>query len=168
MELMPYLTDLRSQLVAAAEPGGPEARDLADRLAAVLEATFRLAMLDALSAATAEITQELAPVSVELRLRGRDPEFVVIVPPERAVTERSVIEPPSAPTSGEDDAMTRINLRLGQDLKDRVEDAAKASGMSVNSWLVRAAAAALTERPPTGSPTWTSARGSDHYRGWAR
>jgi len=80
MELTPYLTDLRSQLAAAAEPGGPEARDLADRLAATLESTFRLAMLDALSAATAEITQELAPGSVEVRLRGRDPEFVVQLP----------------------------------------------------------------------------------------
>ena len=64
--------------------------------------------------------------------------------------------------------MTRINLRLGQDLKDRVDDAARAAGISVNAWLVRAAAAALTDRPPAGSPTWTTARGSDHYRGWAR
>jgi hypothetical protein len=168
MELTPYLTDLRSQLAAAAEPGGPEARDLADRLAATLESTFRLALLDALSAATAEITQELAPVSVELRLRGRDPEFVVVVPPEPTVVERTVPEAAGAPVTGEDDAMTRINLRLGQDLKDRVDDAARAAGMSVNSWLVRAAAAALADRPPAGSPTWTTARGSDHYRGWAR
>ena len=88
MDLAPYLADLRDQLAAAAEPGGPEARDLADRLTAPLESAFRLALLDALSAATAEITQELAPVSVELRLRGRDPEFVVVVPLEPAVAER--------------------------------------------------------------------------------
>mgnify|MGYP000352471429 CR=1 FL=1 len=35
----------------------------------------------------AEITQELAPGSVELRLRGRDPEFVVVVPAPPAVAE---------------------------------------------------------------------------------
>ena len=168
MEITPYLTDLRSQLAAAAEPGGPEARDLADRLAAALESTFRLAMLDALSAATAEITQELAPVSVELRLRGRDPEFVVVVPAEPAVVARPVADVVTAAAGGDDDAMTRINLRLGQDLKDRVKDAAKASGTSVNAWLVRAAIAALADRPPAGSPTWTTARGSDHYRGWVR
>ncbi len=168
MELTPYLTELRTQLAAAAEPGGPEARDLADRLAATLESTFRLALLDALSAATAEITQELAPVSVELRLRGRDPEFVVVVPPEPAGVGRAAAEAPSASASGDDDAMTRINLRLGQDLKDRVEDAARATGMSVNAWLVRAATSTLADRPPAGSPTWTTARGSDHYRGWAR
>jgi hypothetical protein len=166
MELTPYLTELRSQLAAAAEPGGPEARDLADRLAGTLESTFRLALLDALSAATAEITQELAPTSVELRLRGRDPEFVVVVPAEPVAIERPAVEVPS--TAADDDAMTRINLRLGQDLKDRVEEAARASGMSVNAWLVRAAASAVAERPPAGSPTWTTARGSDHYRGWAR
>ena len=168
MDLSPYLSDLRNQLAAAAEPGGPEARDLADRLTAPMESAFRLALLDALSVATAEITQELAPVSVELRLRGRDPEFVVVVPREPTIAERPVPEVPSAPTSGDDDAMTRINLRLGQDLKDRVDDAARAAGMSVNSWLVRAATAALADRPPAGSPTWTTARGSDHYRGWAR
>ena len=168
MELTPYLTDLRNQLAAAAEPGGPEARDLAERLGATLESTFRLALLDALSVATAEITQELAPVSVELRLRGRDPEFVVVVPPAPSVVERVAPESLSAPVTGDDDAMTRINLRLGQDLKDRVEDAARAAGMSVNSWLVRAAASAVADRPAAGSPTWTSARGSSHYRGWAR
>jgi len=166
MELTPYLTELRSQLAAAAEPGGPEARDLADRLAGTLESTFRLALLDALSAATAEITQELAPTSVELRLRGRDPEFVVVVP--AAVVEHPAPEVASTPATGDDDAMTRINLRLGQDLKDRVEEAARAAGMSLNSWLVRAAGSALADRSPAGLPAWTTARGSDHYRGWAR
>jgi hypothetical protein len=169
MDLAPHLSDLRNQLAAAAEPAGSEARDLADRLTATLESTFRLALLEALSVAAAEITQELAPVSVELRLRGRDPEFVVVVP---AAVEHPAPEVPSAPTAVDDDAMTRINLRLGQDLKDRVEDAARASGMSVNAWLVRAAASAVADRPPTGPPTgsspWTRALGSDHYRGWGR
>jgi hypothetical protein len=164
MELTPYLSELRSQLATAAGPGGPEARDLADRLAGTLESTFRLALLDALSAATAEITQELAPTSVELRLRGRDPEFVVVVPAVPGVVEHRAPEVVATSASGDDDAMTRINLRLGQDLKDRVEDAARASGMSVNAWLVRAAASAVADRPST----WTTARGSDHYRGWAR
>jgi hypothetical protein len=165
MDLEPYLTDLRHQLVAVADPGGPEARDLADRLAGSLESAFRLALLDALSWAAAEITQELAPGSVELRLRGRDPEFVVVLPQVAEVAARPADDVAPA---GDDGEMTRINLRLGQDLKDRVEDAARAAGTSVNAWLVRAAAAALVDRPPAGSPAWTTARGSDHYRGWAR
>jgi hypothetical protein len=64
--------------------------------------------------------------------------------------------------------MTRINLRLGQDLKDRVEEAARRDGTSVNAWLVRAAAAALNRETSSAPRPQRSARGSDHYRGWVR
>ncbi|MFV2083259.1 hypothetical protein [Micromonospora sp. LOL_021] len=40
-----------------------------------------MTLLDALSAAADEITRDLAPGSVELRLRGRDPHFVVTALP---------------------------------------------------------------------------------------
>jgi len=165
MDLAPYLTDLRSQLVSAAEPGGPAAQDLAERLTTALESAFRLALLDALSAATAEITRELAPGSVELRLRGRDPEFVVVVPPAPEVADGAG---PASATWDDDSPMTRINLRLGQDLKDRVEGAARREGVSVNTWLVRAAGASLTAGPTSPSATRSSARGADRYRGWVR
>jgi len=164
MDLAPYVSDLRSQLAAAAEPGGPEARDLADRLTATLDSAFRLALLDALSVATAEITQELAPGYVELRLRGRDPEFVVVVPAPQAVAEPADDALPVAA----DSPMTRINLRLGQDLKGRVEEAARRDGTSVNSWLVRAATSALGASAPGFAPSRRSAHGSDRYSGWVR
>ena len=45
------------------------------------DAAIRLALQDVLAAAAEEITTELAPGSVELRLRGRHPEFVVTLPP---------------------------------------------------------------------------------------
>jgi len=167
MDLAPYLSDLRSQLASAAEPGGPEARDLAERLTATLESSFRLAMLDALTVAAAEITQELAPGSVEIRLRGRDPEFVVVAPPVPDVGDREADETPT-PSAPDDSPMTRINLRLGQDLKGRVEDAARRDGTSVNAWLVRAATAALGASAPGFAPSRRSARGSDRYSGWAR
>ena len=164
MDLTPYLTDLRSQLAAVAETGGPQARDLADRLAGALESAFRLSLLDALSVATAEITQELAPGSVELRLRGRDPEFVVTLPP---VAEADDAPAPASPAFDDDAPMTRINLRLGQDLKDRVEEAARREGLSVNAWLVRSAGAALAGGAP-GPTAGSTARGSDRYQGWVR
>lgn len=50
---------------------------VAERLTAAVDSAVRLALQDALVAAAEEITCELAPGSVELRLRGRDPEFVV-------------------------------------------------------------------------------------------
>src|SRR4051812_46518488 len=81
MDLSPFVDELRDQLLVAAEAGGDDAADLARRLLAALEASTRLILLDALSAAADEITTELAPGSVDVRLRGRDPEFVVTSPP---------------------------------------------------------------------------------------
>ena len=54
-----------------------DAEALADRLTAPLDSAIRLALLEALSDAAQEITRELAPGSVDVRLRGRDPEFTV-------------------------------------------------------------------------------------------
>src|SRR5262245_51274567 len=77
MNLNPYIEAVQRQLVAAGATGGGEARAMAEQLAPALESAVRLALQDALAAAVDEITLELAPRSVELRLRGRDPEFVV-------------------------------------------------------------------------------------------
>ncbi len=81
MDLTQYIETLRRELAVAADAGGEEARALAERLTAPLESAIRLMLLDALSAAAAEITRELAPGSVDLRLRRGDPEFVVTAPP---------------------------------------------------------------------------------------
>ena len=137
MELDKYVEEVRRQLAVAAEAGGDEARALAERLSAPLDATLRLTLLEALGAAAAEITRELAPGSVDVRLRGRDPEFVVSLPPAEAPVEHEPAPP------AEDAAMTRINLRLPDELKTRIEQAAERHGMSINAWLVRAASAAV-------------------------
>lgn len=81
MDLTPYVDTLRRELAVAAEAGGDEARELAARLTAPLESATRLTMLNVLSAAMDEITRELAPGSVDVRLRGLDPDFVVTPPP---------------------------------------------------------------------------------------
>jgi hypothetical protein len=105
---------------------------------------------DALSAGAEEITRELAPRSVEVRLRGRDPEFVVSAPLD---------EPPAEPFDaafGDDDGGTwRITLRLPENLRAAVEAATRRDGSSLNAWLVRAAAAAIHSqvgRAAAGSP----------------
>ena len=135
MDLTPYVDALRQDLLVAAEPGGPDAHALADRLTAPLESATRLVLLDALSAAAGEITRDLAPGSVDLRLRGREPSFVVTLPPADPTYDEVGAAPtgalrwadPARPSDDDDSAMTRINLRLPQDLKDRVEDAAARS-----------------------------------------
>jgi hypothetical protein len=169
MELGPYVDILRQELATAAAAGGEEARALAERLTAPLESAARLTLLDALSAAAAEITRELAPGSVDVLLRNREPVFVVTPPPvdEPAPAPATAEAPP--PVESEDAATARINFRLPDSLKSRIEDAAGRAGLSVNAWLVRATSAALdsglrAESTGRGGP----ARGQQHYSGWVR
>ncbi|MGI8506153.1 MAG: toxin-antitoxin system HicB family antitoxin [Solirubrobacteraceae bacterium] len=179
MELERHLDRLREQLAAAAE-SGEEARALAQRLTAQLDSAARLMLLDALGVAAAEITRDLAPGSVELRLRGGDPEFVVTAPPadpEQATGPGDALNPgeawaavgPSYASGGTGEGgMARINLRLPDELKSRVEQAADREGISINAWLVRAAAAVVGRgeagtRREAGTP-----RGGQRYTGWGR
>jgi hypothetical protein len=174
MDLTPYVNAVRDELAVAAETGGPEARALAERLAAPLDSAIRLALLDALSAAAGEITRDLAPGSVDLRLRGREPSFVVTPPAPEAPFEDFDRERPAPVAAvrpsvdGDEGAMTRINLRLSQELKDRLEDAARDAVLSVNAWLVRAAIAALGAEEDQRRPERRALRGDERYSGWVR
>ena len=64
--------------------------------------------------------------------------------------------------------MARINLRLPDQLKVRIEQAAGRDSLSVNAWLVRAAAAALERGGPDRRREPRARRGTQHYTGWAR
>ncbi len=171
MDLTRYIDDLRQELAVAAAAGGDDARELAERLTAPLESAVRLALLDALSEAAAEITRDLAPGSVDLRLRGRQPSFVVTLPPTDQWIEEpdapAVAAAPAAAPEGDDGATARINFRLAEHLKTRIEDAAGQAGLSVNAWLVRAAAAAL-DGDGGGRPARRAARSGQRYTGWVR
>src|ERR687889_2060577 len=81
MDLTPFVDQLRRDLLTAADAGGEEARALAERLTAPLESSVRLALLSALSQAAEEITGQLAPGTVDVRLRGSDLGFAVTHPP---------------------------------------------------------------------------------------
>src|SRR5580704_3948840 len=146
MELTPYVESLRRELTTAAEVGGEDARALADRLLRPLDAAVRLTLLEALSAAAEEISAELAPGAVDVRLRGGTAGFVVTPPPATAAptdAETGPVEVRLPVAEGDDAAMVRINLRLPANLKALIEDAAAGGGISVNAWIVRAAAAGL-------------------------
>jgi hypothetical protein len=170
MELEPYVGRLRQELATAAAAGGDEARALAERLTAPLESAVRLTLLDALSAAAAEITRDLAPGSVDVLLRSREPVFVVTPPPiDEPAPAPSPADAPPPPAESDDAATARINFRLPDSLKSRIEDAAGRAGLSVNAWLVRATAAALETGVRAGSPgRGGPARGQDRYSGWVR
>jgi hypothetical protein len=172
MELTPYVESLRRELTTAAEVGGEDARALAGRLLRPLDAAVRLTLLEALSAAAEEISAELAPGAVDVRLRGGTAGFVVTPagPAGDAADRPAEVRLPVA--EGDDAAMVRINLRLPANLKALIEDAAAGGGISVNAWIVRAAAAGLANegrRATRPAPAQQPDRiVGQSYSGWVR
>lgn len=168
---MPYVENLRRELAVAAEAGGADARALAERLTGALESAARLTLLEALSAAADEITRDLAPGSVDVRLRGGDPVFAV-TPPEPSSEGpggRAEAAPEAPPPAAEEGGTARMTLRLPEHLKLRVEEAAGRQGISVNAWLVRAISAAF--EPGAGSRAADRpqpSHGGRDYTGWVR
>ena len=162
MELGQYVNDLQRRLVEAAATGDENTRAAAERLVDGMDAATRLVMLDVLSAAVGDINRDLAPGSVDIRLRGREIEFVVAAPVSEPEEDEQT--PPSIEL--DDTSTSRTTLRLPDALKSRVDEAAAADGMSVNTWLVRAVAAAL--QPKQRRAAQRTVRTGDNFAGWAR
>jgi HicB family len=185
MDITPFVAALRQDLHSAAEVGGPEVRAAAERLTQALEPAVRLTLMDALAQAAAEITHELVGASVDVRLKGRDPSFVVsgsaTEPPAESATSATAAE-----TSGEDqawdsdEAVARITLRLPESLKARAEELAAQRGQSLNTWLVNAARVAANVHIDVSSapfgPGWPFGPGAPgrnrasnkRIQGWVR
>lgn len=144
MDITPYVDSLRRDLLAAAESAGPETRQAADRLTFALDPSARLALMEAISQAAAEITAEMPTGGVDVRLNGRELDFVVDV---------AGMAPPTPPTppapatveEDEDGAVARITLRIPESVKVRAEELAARSGHSLNTWLVNVVRAASRE-----------------------
>lgn len=123
-----------------------------ERLFPGLDAAIRLAMLGAMTAGANEISAELAPGVVEARLLGGKPALVVTLPADSQLAPTS---PTVAYLGGDDDGATtsRLDLRRPDGLKARIEQAARREGLSLNTWLVRAAAAVADRTgAPSGGP----------------
>jgi hypothetical protein len=144
MDITPYVDSLKRDLLAAAEGAGPEARQVAERLSYAIDPAARLALMEAISQAAAEITAELPSGGVDVRLDGRDLDFVVHAP--SAVPAPPA--PPSPPMAGEDDeegGLSRITLRIPESVKSKAEEMAAKSGQSLNTWLVNVVRSATRE-----------------------
>ncbi|SDE12932.1 toxin-antitoxin system HicB family antitoxin [Nocardioides lianchengensis] len=136
MDITPYVESLRRDLLAAAEGAGEESRQLAERLSFAIDPAARLAIMEAVSQAAAEITAEMPAGGVDVRLSGRELDFVV-----DAGTPASAPDTPApaapAPEEPEDDgSVARITLRIPESVKARAEELAARSGHSLNTWLV--------------------------------
>ncbi len=146
MELTPYVERLRRDLSDAAAAGGAETQAAAERLALALDPATRMMLLEALAQAASEITGSLDSDAVDVRLNGREPEFVVTHLETGSVPGPPGPPPPPAPPEPEDDSQSRITLRLPESVKLRAEEAANSIGQSLNGWLVDAVRDALDGR----------------------
>ena len=168
MDLFPYAARLHRDLRVTAESGGEETLAVAERLASGLESSIRLVLLDALVEAAGEITRDLAPGSVEVRLRGRDVDFAVTAGAGAVAPSFAPDVTASDPADDAGDGGTaRLSLRLPERLKPKVEQAAEAAGMSVNAWLVRSISALVETPVPPPMASTTVVTGQRHT-GWVR
>jgi len=144
MDITPYVDSLRRDLLAAADAGGEELRAAAERLSFALDPASRLALMEAISQAAAEITAELPGGSVEVKLAGRELEFAVQSAPTAPLAPPAPPAPPE-PEDGDDLALARITLRLPESVKAKAEERAAKAGQSLNTWLVQVVRAATNE-----------------------
>jgi HicB family len=143
MQTAPYVEALLADLTAIAAVGDDATAQAAARLAAALRASAGMRLLDVLSEAALELSGQLPGGHVEVRLAGQDPSLVYV---------EDEPAPTTAPGGGDDALSVRITLRLPESLKAAVESAAARDGVSVNTWLVRALARAVSGWASRGGP----------------
>jgi hypothetical protein len=132
MQAARFVEALKQDLAGVAALGDEATAAAAAQLAAHLQAAIGLRLLEALSEAALELSDHIPGGHVEVRLAGQDPQLVFVA------------EEPEPPFAAAEDASTaRISLRLPEDLKARVEEAAGREGLSVNTWLVQAISRSL-------------------------
>ena len=144
MDITPYIENLRRDLVAAAETGDDDVRRAAERLTMALDPSARLALMEAISHAAAEITSEMPSGGVDVRLNGRELDFVVQSAPPLPPTAPAPPTPPS-PDDLDEGGLARITLRIPESVKTRAEEKAAAAGHSLNTWLVNVVRAATSD-----------------------
>jgi hypothetical protein len=179
MDITPYVEGLRRDLLAAADAAGPEARAATERLAFALDPAARLALMEAISQAAAEITAELPSGGVDVRLNGRELEFAVHAPPPTPPTPPLPPSPPTADEVDEEGGIARVTLRIPESVKAKADELASRSGHSLNTWLVNLVRGATREGAINvdidlssipfvgGNNPFGDQRGSKRMSGWA-
>jgi HicB-like protein involved in pilus formation len=143
MDLSPYIAALRDSLTTAAAAGDAQTRTTASVLAASIEPAARLAIMNALSDLAGEVTLALEDKVVEVRLDGQDVQVVVTGTP--TFDHEPTDDPPPSMADPTGD-ISRITVRLLEDLKAKAEEAASARGVSLNAFVSQAVQGALRER----------------------
>lgn len=161
MDLSGYVDRLRAELVAAATTGGEAAGEALQRLTGAFDAAIRMTLLEALADAAAEISAELPEGAVDLRLKGREPHFVVSPPAPSADDHGGGDDGDSGADAVDEQATARLTLRLPEPLKQRVDEAAGRARLSTNTWLVEVI------RHSVAAPDVRRRGRGRHLSGWA-
>ena len=165
MDLTPYIATLREDLTTAAAAGDDQTRRTAAVLSAALEPAVRLALMNALSDLAAEVTASLDDHVVSLRLDGRDVQVVVTgtsSPADEPVAEEDT---PSAAIFDPNGDISRITVRLMEELKAKAEQAASAQGQSLNAFVAQAVQGALNNQHRGGGRGRSRGRGGQWWDG---
>ena len=78
MELRPFIAGLQADLEGIAAVGDDAVAEAARRLTSAVGASAGLRLLDALTEAALEVSEQLPSGHVEIRLSGQDPSFVYV------------------------------------------------------------------------------------------
>ena len=139
MQLDSYVQAISDDLARVAAVGDEATARAAELLAVALESSLTRRLQEALAEAALELSSQLDRGRVEVRVAGGDPELVF------------VDDAGPGPAEKTDEAFAaRITLRRPESLKSRLDAAAAANGVSVNTWLVQTLTRALESRPSTG------------------
>jgi hypothetical protein len=168
MDLSEYVAALRGEMTTITRFAGEDVARAAEMLTDAMESSVRLTLLEALSAAAAEITTRLDDAVVDVRLAGSDADFVVTMTNDEPYRPPTPPTPPTPPGGEGSDDMARVTLRLSEPLKARVEGAAGEAGVSVNAWLIRAISQALDAPPGRERPGRSRGGPGQRYTGFAR
>jgi hypothetical protein len=174
MDVTRYVSALRDDVTAAAAAGDEQTQRTAALLAAAIEPAARLAIMNALADLATEVTEALdGDRTVELRLDGREVKVVVSDPSPAPGPP----PPPPPPPFADAGDISRITLRLMEEIKGRAEQAANQQGVSLNAWISQAVQGALRGHQPGRWDDWSGRKAGggrgrsssgNHLKGWVQ
>lgn len=153
MQLESHVQAVCEDLASIAAVGDESTARAAALLAVALQSSLGRRFQEALAEAALELSSQLDDAHVEVRIAGGEPELVYVR------DETTLVSGPED-GAGDSSYSARISLRLPESLKSRIDGAATARGVSVNTWLVQALQQVLEQR--------TATRGGHRLTGYGR
>ena len=140
MQVEAYVQAIREDLAHIVAVGDKKTARVGELLAGALEPSLGRRLQEALTEAAFELSQQLPEGRIDVRVSGGEPEMVYVAAESSAhVTD-----------AGDDVLSARITLRISENLKSRVEEAAASGGISLNSWILRSLGRAVETRQSGG------------------